>query len=100
MPDSRARKQKWTVTIAPEIEKQVESFLKKHKQEKITRSAIVEEAMELWLAKQNEVDEERYFQAHAAELNADSKSWSRITTEAAKHIWKAEKDERQQQFPL
>jgi hypothetical protein len=84
---SGARKPKWTVTIAAEIDEQVESYLKKNKKLNLNRSAIVQEAVEIWLAKQSEEEEEAYYKAHAAELNADSESWTRITNEAANYIW-------------
>jgi len=61
--------------------------VKSHKKDNANRSSVVQEALEKWVAKELEKEEEAYYSAHAAELNADSKSWSRITTEAATYIW-------------
>lgn len=95
------RKAKWTVSLNPVVSEAVESYLEKQSRDKkkqkgepkqrlakLNRSSLIEEALEHWLCKQNEEDERAYYEAHAAELNDDSKSWSRITTAAARHIFK------------
>jgi Arc/MetJ-type ribon-helix-helix transcriptional regulator len=83
----RKTKSKWTVSVSPQLSERVDLYVL-HNQEHVNRSSVVEEALELWLTNQVKEEEEAYYAANAAELNADSKSWSRITTEAAKHIFK------------
>ena len=94
------RKSKWTISLNPIVSEAVESYLSKQstkvkrkdkskqKPAKLNRSIVVENALEHWLCKQAEEDERAYYEAHADELNADGKSWSRITTAAAGHIFK------------
>ncbi len=84
----KKKKLKWTVSVTPMVNEAVETYLKKHKKDKPNRSSLVEAALEQWVRSQEEEEEKSYYAAHAAELNADSKSWSRITTEAAKRTFK------------
>ncbi len=83
----RKTKSKWTVSVSPQLSEKVDLYVLQN-QENVNRSSVVEEALELWLTNRVQEEEEAYYAANAAELNADSKSWSRITTEAAKHIFK------------
>jgi metal-responsive CopG/Arc/MetJ family transcriptional regulator len=80
------RKTKWTVTVKPQLCEEVDAYVKLHGT--VNRSTVVERALELWLARQLEEEEEAYYQKNAAELNTDSKSWLRITRESAKRTWK------------
>ena len=51
----------------------------------VTRSHVIEEAMEMWLRKQADLEEEKYFQRAAAEMNEDARSWNATTTTSARH---------------
>lgn len=84
----KKKKSKWTVSVSPIVSEAVESYLKKRKKDKLNRSSLVEAALEQWFQTQEEEEEKSYYADHASELNADSKSWSRITTEAAKRTFK------------
>jgi|GEM_PF-1927308 len=46
----------------------------------VTRSEVIEQAMEMWLHTQADLEEEHYFQAAAAEMNADAKDWNSTTS--------------------
>lgn len=48
----------------------------------LSRSDAVEEAMEMWLHKQEELDEEKYFAEAASEMNADARQWNSLTTKS------------------
>lgn len=45
----------------------------------VTRSDVIEQAMEMWLQKQSDLEEEAYFQQAAEEMNADAKDWNTLT---------------------
>ena len=45
----------------------------------VTRSDAFEQALELWLRKLEELEEEKYFEQAAAEMNADAKDWNALT---------------------
>ncbi len=47
---------------------------------KLNRSDVVESAIELWLKKLAEEEEEKYFSVAAAEMNKDAKVWNATTT--------------------
>jgi hypothetical protein len=47
----------------------------------VTRSDVLEQAMEMWLRSQADLEEERYFQEAAAEMNADAKDWNALTSQ-------------------
>jgi hypothetical protein len=79
MNSTRAGKVKWTITVDSNVCKQVDELVASSSG---NRSAVVEEALKLWLAKQQEDYDEVYFAANAAELNRDSKSWVRTTSES------------------
>jgi hypothetical protein len=49
----------------------------------LTRSEAVEQAMELWLKVHSEKEEDAYFQAAAAEMNADAADWNALTSKSA-----------------
>lgn len=48
----------------------------------VTRSDVIEQAMELWLQKQSDLEEEAYFQQAAEEMNADAKDWNTLTSKS------------------
>lgn len=51
----------------------------------VTRSDVIEQAMELWLQKQSALEEEAYFQQAAEEMNADAKDWNTLTSKSQRH---------------
>lgn len=51
----------------------------------VTRSDVIEQAMELWLQKQSDLEEEAYFQQAAEEMNADAKDWNTLTSKSQRH---------------
>lgn len=54
---------------------------------KVNRSEAVEQAIEMWLQRLAEEEEEAYFAKHAQELNEDARSWTELTTESARRSW-------------
>jgi metal-responsive CopG/Arc/MetJ family transcriptional regulator len=75
----RMRKTKFTASVQ---EKLVMLLDQRVTQLKVTRSEAVEEAIELWLKKQSEQDEEEYFVTAAKEMNQDAQSWNSLTSES------------------
>lgn len=51
----------------------------------VTRSDVIEQAMEMWLRAQAELDEEKYFQKAAPEMNADAKDWNALTSRSIRN---------------
>lgn len=78
---AKSNKIKWTVTVDTSVCEQIDKCVM---QRSANRSAVVEEALRLWLAKQNEEYDEAYFSANASELNADAEVWVKTTTESSK----------------
>ncbi len=76
------RKSKFTASVK---EKLVSLVDEKAAKLKVSRSDIVERAMEMWLRKQVELEEEAYFQSAAAEMNEDARAWNAITTSSLSH---------------
>ena len=73
----KERKSKFTASVKEKLVAMVDERAAKLK---VTRSDVVEQAMELWLRKQTELEEEKYFQTAAAEMNADANSWNTLTS--------------------
>lgn len=69
-------KSKFTASVRESL---VESLDKKVAQLKVNRSAAVEQAIEMWLRKIAEEEEEAYFAKHAQELNEDARWWNELT---------------------
>lgn len=84
MSAARERKTKFTASVNESVVARVDEHVVKLK---VTRSDIVEEAMEMWLRSKTEEEEERYFTAAAAEMNADAKAWNALTSRSAKNTW-------------
>jgi hypothetical protein len=72
----RNRKSKFTATVSVSVISKVDERAAKLK---MSRSAVVEQAMEMWLQNQAEQEEERYFMAAAVEMNADAMVWNQLT---------------------
>ena len=80
----KERKGKFTASVK---EKLIDLLDKKVAQLHVNRSDAVEQAIELWLKKQAEADEETYFAAIAQEMNDDARQWNATTTDSAKRNW-------------
>lgn len=77
MRSTKERKSKFTASVNERIVAKVDEQAAKLK---VSRSDIVEEAMEMWLRSKSEQEEELYFMAAAAEMNADARAWNAITS--------------------
>ena len=77
MTATKDRKSKFTASVNQRVVAMVDEQAARLK---LTRSDIVEQAMELWLRSQTEQDEEHYFTMAAAEMNADAQSWNALTS--------------------
>lgn len=84
MPATKERKSKFTASVTERVVKKVDEQAEKLK---VSRSDIVEEAMEMWLKSKLELEEEQYFAMAAAEMNADAKAWNALTSQSAKEHW-------------
>jgi metal-responsive CopG/Arc/MetJ family transcriptional regulator len=82
---ARERKSKFTASVKQRLVALVD---KKAAKLKISRSEVVEEAMEMWLRSQAESEEAAYFESAAAEMNEDARSWNAVTTASVRHGWK------------
>ena len=79
MHTAKERKSKFTASVKENVVAKVDEQAAKLN---VTRSDIVEQAMELWLKTQLEQDEEKYFALAAAEMNADAKEWNAYTSQS------------------
>lgn len=77
MTATKDRKSKFTASVNRRIVDRVDEQAARLK---LTRSDIVEQAMEMWLRSQTEQEQEQYFIAAAAEMNADAKPWNALTS--------------------
>jgi len=78
-------KSKFTASVRESL---VESLDKKAAQLKVNRSAAVEKAIEVWLGKLAEEEEEEYFAKHAQELNEEARSWNAlVASELLRRSW-------------
>jgi metal-responsive CopG/Arc/MetJ family transcriptional regulator len=80
----REKRNKFTASVRDGL---VERLDEKVAELKVTRSAAVEQAIELWLAKLTEQEEEAYFAACAKEMNDDARTWNATTTQSARNNW-------------
>jgi Arc/MetJ-type ribon-helix-helix transcriptional regulator len=77
-----------TITLSEDIMAAVDNYVKTHKKEGISRSAVIEEGVRMWLQTLRDKQDLEYFTKNAKVLQGDNKSWSRISTAAAKEIFK------------
>jgi hypothetical protein len=75
------RKSKFTASVNERVVARVDYQATKLR---LTRSDIVEEAMEMWLQNKAELEEEQYFASAATEMNADAKTWNSLTSSQLK----------------
>lgn len=71
------RKSKFTASVSETIVARVDERAAKLK---LTRSDVVEQAMQLWLRTQVAQDDEQYFNLAADEMNADARAWNTLTS--------------------
>jgi hypothetical protein len=84
-----SRKEKVTVSVSPELLRAVDSYVSDN--DSLSRSAVFEEALQLWTSTFMDKFDANYYKNQAHELN--DPAWSRITTEAAKRIWNSQEGE-------
>ncbi|MBI4532397.1 MAG: ribbon-helix-helix protein, CopG family [Candidatus Melainabacteria bacterium] len=84
MPIARERKSKFTASVREKLVKLLDD---RASQLKVNRSEAVAEAIELWLQKQAEQEEEAYFTASAKEMNQDAQTWNVTTTSSCPRTW-------------
>lgn len=84
MSATKERKSKFTASVNERVVAKVDEQAAKLN---VSRSDIVEEAMEMWLRTKEEQEQERYFMAAAAEMNADAKGWNALTSSSVTNNW-------------
>ena len=84
MPATKKRKSKFTVSVNECVVAKVDEQVAKLN---VSRSDIVEEAMEMWLRTKVEQEEEAYCLAAAAEMNADARAWNALTSNSVRNNW-------------
>lgn len=84
MPATKERKSKFTASVNERVVAKVDEHAAKLN---VSRSDIVEEAMEMWLRAKAEQEEEKYFMAAAAEMNADARGWNALTSRSVTDNW-------------
>ena len=77
-----------TISLPADLLAVVDKYVNDHKTEGITRSSVVEEGVRLWLQTVRDRRDLEYFTKNAQALQADNQSWSAITTESTKEIFK------------
>ncbi len=86
MLPSKAVKQKITVSVDAELLEMVDSYVQ-NAESGVSRSSVFEQALHLWKQALRDSFDEQYYTQNAEALK-DS-SWTALTTEAAKYIWKS-----------
>lgn len=84
MPTAQKRKNKFTASVSANL---VRLLDQRAAQLKVNRSTAVETAIELWLRKQCESEEEEYFARTAKEMNEDARDWNAISTASSMRTW-------------
>lgn len=82
------KKEKVSISIDANLLQMVDAFVAQSKDTSISRSYVFELALRLWRQEQRDLFDEKYYSENADRLKADNQSWTAVTTEAAKHIWK------------
>ncbi len=85
---SRSKKEKVTVSVDAHLLRAIDAYVKEAKQPGISRSSVFEEALQLWKQESRDRFDALYYAGQAGTLRSDKDSWSWVTTEAARHIWK------------
>jgi metal-responsive CopG/Arc/MetJ family transcriptional regulator len=83
---NKPTKEKITVSVDADLLEMVDSFVQNSKESNVSRSSVFEQALQLWKQELRDKFDEHYY-AQNAEALKDS-SWTALTTEAAKHIWR------------
>jgi metal-responsive CopG/Arc/MetJ family transcriptional regulator len=79
---TKERKSKFTASVNEKIVAMVDERCAALN---VSRSDVVQQAMEMWLHQQATLEEEEYFKDAAAEMNADAKTWNALTSKVLKH---------------
>jgi metal-responsive CopG/Arc/MetJ family transcriptional regulator len=77
-----------TITLPSDLMAIVDEYVELHKKEGVSRSAVVEEGVRMWLQALRDKRDLDYFSKNAESLQVDDESWSKISTEAARKIFK------------
>jgi len=77
-----------TITLPSDLMTVVDQYVAAHKKEGISRSSVIEEGVRMWLQTLRDKRDLDYFTKNAKALKADNQSWSAISVEAAKEIFK------------
>ena len=83
----RLKKEKVSISIDASLLQMVDAFVEESKDVRISRSSVFDQALRLWRQEQRNLFDEKYYCENSRTLKADNKSWTAITTEAAKHTW-------------
>lgn len=88
--DSRKAKAKVTVTLSPDVVRQLDAL--RQGREACSRSRLIEEALRRWLEERVERELERqteeYYRSLSPAEQEEDKEWSAIAAEAATRLWK------------
>lgn len=85
-----AKKEKVTISVDAHLLQVVDTYVAEVKEPGISRSSVVEHALNLWKQEMRDQFDAVYYSSRAQALKEDNESWARITTEAAKRTFKAE----------
>jgi len=88
LPKSITKAKPATITLPADLMAVVDEYVELHKSEGVSRSAVVEEGVRMWLQALRDKRDLEYFSKNAEALRADNQSWSAIGTEAAKQIFR------------
>ena len=88
MPKIGTKAKPATITLPVDLMIVVDEYVNNHKSEGVSRSSVVEEGVRLWLQSLRDKRDLEYFTRNASVLRADNESWSKISTRAAKEIFK------------
>ena len=81
------RKNKVTVSIDSTLIKEVDRFVAEARNSEVSRSSILEEALQLWRQHQCESYDAYYCSSNNSQLVAEGIEWKDISKKAAKRIW-------------
>lgn len=86
---ARSPKSKITVTLSPDLVRQLDALT--HSPEAESRSRLIEEAVRQWLRdhaqKELERQTEEYYRSLSKGERKENQRWSKIAARSAKHLW-------------
>jgi Arc/MetJ-type ribon-helix-helix transcriptional regulator len=77
-----------TITLPGDLMSFVDEYVEVHKGDGVSRSSVVEEGVRMWVQAIRDKRDLEYFSKNAAALKADNESWSKISSAAAREIFK------------